>query len=132
MNAGGTNDSTLPGYQHRRTIMSIGSFAIGILTMIVFAIVVAIVIGVLKATALAKEVLTIKKRQEDMERSIFHDINMVEQTLRNQINRNDEDMHRVLDETHRMSTAYTDKRIDKLVDTYFEVKKNTKKDLLKD
>ena len=112
--------------------MSIGSFAIGVLTMIVFAIVIAIVMGVLKVTALAKEVLTIKKRQEDTERSLFHDINMVEQTLRNQINRNDEGMHRVLDETHRMSTAYTDKRIDKLVDTYFEMKKNTKKDLLKD
>ena len=132
MNVGGTNDSTLPGHRHRRTIMSIGSFAIGILTMIVFAIVVAIVIGVLKVTALAKEVLTIKKRQEDTERALFHDINMVEQTLSNQINRNDEGMHRVLDETHRMGMAYTDKRIDKLVDTYFEVKKNTKKDLLKD
>jgi len=57
---------------------------------------------------------------------------MVERTLQNQINRNDEGIHRVLDETHRMSTAYTDKRIDKLVDTYFEMKKNTKKDLLKD
>ena len=125
-------DPGLPGHQPRRTIMSIGSFAIGVLTMIVFAIVIAIVMGVLKVTALAKEVLTIKKRQEDTERSLFHDINMVEQTLQNQINRNDEGMHRVLDETHRMSTAYTDKRIDKLVDTYFEMKKNTKKDLLKD
>ena len=132
MNAGGTNDSTLPGHQHRRTIMSIGSFAIGILTMIVFAIVVAIVIGVLKVTALAKELLPLKKRQEDTEREIFRDINMVEQTLRNQINRNDESMHRVTDEMHRESKAYTDKRIDKLIDTYFEVKKNTKKDLLKD
>ena len=125
-------DPGLPGHQSRRTIMSIGSFAIGVLTMIVFAIVIAIVMGVLKVTALAKEVLTIKKRQEDPERSLFHDINMVERTLQNQINRNDEGMHRVLDETHRMSTAYTDKRIDKLVDTYFEMKKNTKKDLLKD
>ena len=132
MNLGGTDDSTLPGHQHRRTIMSIGSFAIGILTMIVFAIVVAIVIGVLKVTALAKEVLTIKKRQEDTERELFHQINMVEQTLSNQINHNDDATHRVLDETHRMGMAYTDKRIDKLVDTYFEVKKNTKKDLLKD
>ena len=122
----------LPGHQPRRTIMSIGSFAIGILTMIVFAIVVAIVIGVLKVTALAKELLPLKKRQEDTEREIFRDINMVEQTLRNQINRNDESMHRVMDEMHRESKAYTDKRIDKLVDTYFEMKKNTKKDLLKD
>ena len=112
--------------------MSIGSFAIGILTMIVFAIVVAIVMGVLKVTALAKELLPLKKRQEDTEREIFRDINMVEQTLRNQINRNDESMHRVTDEMHRESKAYTDKRIDKLIDTYFEVKKNTKKDLLKD
>ena len=122
----------LPGHQPRRTIMSIGSFAIGILTMIVFAIVVAIVMGVLKVTALAKELLPLKKRQEDTEREIFRDINMVEQTLRNQINRNDESMHRVTDEMHRESKAYTDKRIDKLIDTYFEVKKNTKKDLLKD
>jgi MFS superfamily sulfate permease-like transporter len=125
-------DPGLPGHQPRRTIMSIGSFAIGVLTMIVFAIVIAIVMGVLKVTSLAKEMLTMKKRQEDMERSLFTDINMVEQTLRNQINRNDESMHHVLDDSYRMSTAYTDKRIDKLVDTYFEMKKNTKKDLLKD
>ena len=61
-------DPSLPGHQPRRTIMSIGSFAIGVLTMIVFAIVIAIVMGVLKVTKLVKEMLTIKKRQEDMER----------------------------------------------------------------
>ena len=125
-------DPNLPGYQTRRTIMSIGSFAIGVLTMIVFAIVIAIVMGVLKVTALAKEMLTIKKRQEDFERDICNDVNMVERTMQNQINRNDESLRHITEEMYRMSTSYTDKRIDKLVDTYFEMKKNTKKDLLKD
>lgn len=111
--------------------MSIGSFAIGVLTMIVFAIIIAIVIGVLKVTALAKELLPMKKRQEDIEREIFRDINMVEQTLRNQINHNDEGMYRMMDEMLRESKAYTDKRIDKLIDAYFNHKKNNK-DLLKD
>lgn len=112
--------------------MSIGSFAIGMLTMIVFAAVIAFVLGVLKVTKLAREVLTIKKRHEDVEREIFRDVNMIEQTLRNQMNRTEESLYRAADEMFREGKAYTDKRIDKLIDTYLEIRNNTKKNLLKD
>jgi hypothetical protein len=111
--------------------MNLESFAIGIVTMVVFALAIATVIGMLKVVSIAKEVVKLKRRLEDDERELSREINMVEQTLRNQLNHGVETMHLVCNETERACTSYTDKRIDKLVDTYFDIK-NAKKNLLKD
>ena len=111
--------------------MNLESFAIGIVTMVVFALAIATVIGMLKVVSITREVVKLKRRLEDDERELSREINMVEQTLRNQLNHGVETMHLVCNETERACTSYTDKRIDKLVDTYFDIK-NEKKNLLKD
>lgn len=99
--------------------------------MVVFALAIATVIGMLKVVSITREVVKLKRRLEDDERELSREINMVEQTLRNQLNHGVETMHLVCNETERACTSYTDKRIDKLVDTYFDIK-NAKKNLLKD
>lgn len=111
--------------------MELQSFAIGIVTMVVFALAIITVIGILKVTAMAKSLVTLKRRLEDDERELSREINMVNQTLSNQIHHIDDGMHRGMDEMYRQGMAYTDKRIDKLIDTYFE-QKSLKKQVLKD
>jgi transposase len=111
--------------------MNLESFAIGIVTMVVFALAIATVIGMLKVISITREVVKLKRRLEDDERELSREINMVEQTLRNQMQHEVETLHLVCTETERACTSYTDKRVDKLVDTYFDIK-NAKKNLLKD
>ena len=111
--------------------MELQSFAIGIVTMVVFALAIITVLGVLKVTALAKNVLTLKRRLEDDERELSREINMVEQTLSNQIGHVQDNLHRVIENSERADRSYTDHRIDKLIDTYFE-QVGAKKKVLKD
>ena len=111
--------------------MNIESFTVGIVTVVVFGLVIAATLGVLKVTAMARDLLTLKRRLEDDERELSREIHMVERTLSNNIDRNRERTDMILQEMSRDSQSYIDRRIDKLVDTYFEHKK-TKKDILKD
>ena len=111
--------------------MNIESFTVGIVTVVVFGLVIAATIGILKVTAMARDLLTLKRRLEDDERELSRDIHMVERTLSNNIDRNKEQTDMILREISRDDRAYTDRRIDKLVDTYFDHKK-TKKEILKD
>ncbi len=111
--------------------MNVESFAIGVVTMIVFALAIITVLGILKVTSLAKSLVTLKSRLEDNERELSREIHMFEQTLSNQINHTHDGMNRSMDEMYRHSMAYTDKRVDKLIDTYFD-HKNIKKQVLKD
>ena len=112
--------------------MNIESFVIGILTVVVMIVAVTAVLGLLKAIRLSAEVLGLKQRLTDDERELSREINMIEKTLSNQINHIDDGMHRGMDEMYRQGTAYTDKRIDKLIDTYFDFEKFKKKNILKD
>ncbi len=100
--------------------MNIESFAIGVLTMIVFAVAILVVLGVLKVFNLTKQLVTLKRRLEDDERELSREINMVEQTVMNQIrhesdhvSRMIEDCHRHTDEVLRSANSYTDSRFDK-------------------
>lgn len=111
--------------------MELQSFAIGIVTMVVFALAIITVIGVLKVTSLAKNMLTLKRRLEDDERELSREINMVEQTLTNQISHIERNIYDAIESNHRHDISYTDSRIDKLIDTYFE-HKSLKKQVLKD
>jgi hypothetical protein len=111
--------------------MNIESFAIGIVTMVMFAVVIITVIGMLKVTKIATELLTLKRRLEDDERELSREINMVESTIMNQLNYQADNMYQAMENSSRSQAAYTDRRIDKLIDTYFEVK-NAKKQVLKD
>ena len=111
--------------------MNLESFAIGIVTMVMFAVVIITVIGILKVTKIATELLTLKRRLEDDERELSREINMVESTIMNQLNHQTDNIYQAMENTSRSQAAYTDRRIDKLIDTYFEVK-NAKKQILKD
>ena len=111
--------------------MELQSFAIGIVTMVVFALAIITVLGILKVTSLAKSLVTINRRLEDDERELSREINMVESTLRNQTENRMTGLYQALDDVSRQDKAYTDKRIDKLIDTYFE-HVGSKKQILKD
>ena len=111
--------------------MELQSFAIGVVTMVVFALAIITVLGILKVTAMAKSLVTLKRRLEDDERELSREINMVEQTVMNQINHATDHLYRRIDESERSDRSYTDHRIDKLIDTHFD-HKNSKKQVLKD
>jgi predicted Holliday junction resolvase-like endonuclease len=100
--------------------MNIESFAIGMLTMVVFAVAILVVLGVLKVFSLTKQVVTLKRRLEEDERELSREINMVEQTIMNQVRHESDHIHREIDECHRHAdevlrnaTSYTDSRFDK-------------------
>ena len=65
------------------------------------------------------------RRIENERREIYDEIT----NRNNDIKRQFEDVYRQLKDVKDNSGRYTDKRIDKLIDTYFDIKKN--KDLLK-
>jgi predicted Holliday junction resolvase-like endonuclease len=111
--------------------MNLESFAIGIVTMVVFALAVATVIGMLKVVSITREVVKLKRRLEDDERELSRDINMVDRTLQNQLDQRIDNVYQSLETVSRQDKAYTDKRIDKLIDTYFE-HVGSKKQILKD
>jgi hypothetical protein len=130
--------------------METTAYVLGMLTIMLVAMISAIVVGIVKIVKLQKLVKESNQyfetciqnihqterenldhiyRRFDDTREIFHraisenqsetwrqfesagkDVTMVEQTLMNQIN-----------QAEQRSTSYTDSRIDKLVDTYFEV-----------
>ena len=111
--------------------MELQSFAIGIVTMVVFALAVVTIIGILKVTRMATDLLALKRRLDDSERELSRDINMVDATLMNQLNHTERNLNDTIDATQRQLVSYTDKRIDKLIDTYFE-HVGSKKQILKD
>ena len=107
--------------------MELQSFAIGIITMIVFALAIITVVGILKVTRIASDLLKLKRRLEDDERELSREINMVEKTIMNQFKAERVETSNLYKEGKR----YTDHRIDKLIDTYFE-HVGAKKQILKD
>ncbi len=108
--------------------METTAFVLGMLTITLVAMISVIVVGIVKIIKLQKQVKQLDAHHGRAEEHIYRtindnqsetwrqfertgkDITMVEQTLFNQIN-----------QAEQRSTSYTDSRIDKLVDTYFEV-----------
>lgn len=119
--------------------METQSFIFGILSGLGFIVIVLITIGVLKIFKIAKRVLTLETRIAEDERALSHDINMVEQTVMNQIRHTEDSVERHIhdverhiddverhihdventashriDELDRIAHSYVDTRIDKL------------------
>jgi gas vesicle protein len=90
--------------------MNIESFVVGILTVVVVVTAIAAVSGLLKAFKLSAELNNIKQRLTDDERELSREINMVEQTLRNGLTHECDQLHRRIDDAYR----HTDQRVDKL------------------
>ena len=102
-------------------------FTLGVLSIILAALVATVVYGIVTVLKLKTETRNIYRQMYEECQDIYRkfedthrDINMIEATMHNQIQY-----------ATAGSTSYTDKRIDKLVDTYFEVQ-SIKKQILKD
>ena len=131
--------------------MEITSFVLGVLSIVTVAMVAVIVVGIVKILKLTNQVSDLKlrldrevegiyremnSRQESIWRqfeSAGRDVTMVEKTIMNHIDAKQReleqahvDLHRMVEHEAEHGHRYTDKRIDKLIDTYFgmmEVKK---------
>ena len=115
-------------------MIEITSYVLGMLTIAAILLLIALVIGMVKIIKLEKQIIKIKKMIDEVYQSIDHerrhteellqstrrDINMVEQTLMNQVKHVDENHHKIEDEIHReidQTKSYIDSRIDKVVAT---------------
>lgn len=101
-------------------------FTLGVLSMILAALVALVVYGTVMVLKLKRGINDVYRQLYDENQHTYRkfedmqrDVNMIEATMNNQIQY-----------ASTQSNSYTDKRIDKLVDTYFMVKEaeqNTKK-----
>jgi peptidoglycan hydrolase CwlO-like protein len=113
-------------------MIEITSYVLGMLTIAAILLLIALVLGMVKINKLDKQTITIKKMIDDVYQSIDHerrhteellqsthrDINMVEQTIMNQVRHVDENHHKIEDQIHReidQTKSYIDSRIDKVV-----------------
>ena len=113
-------------------MIEITSYVLGMLTIAAILLLIALVLGMVKIIKLEKQTITIKKMIDEVYQSIDHerrhteellqsthrDINMVEQTIMNQVKNVDEFHNKIEDEIHRdidQTKSYIDSRIDKVV-----------------
>jgi uncharacterized protein YoxC len=113
-------------------MIEITSYVLGMLTIAAILLLIALVLGVVKINKLEKQTITIKKMIDEVYQSIDHerrhteqllesthrDINMVEQTIMNQVRNVDDFHHKIENEIHReidQTKSYIDSRIDKVV-----------------
>ena len=113
-------------------MIEITSYVLGMLTIAAILLLIALVLGMVKINKLEKQTIRIKKMIDEVYQSIDHerrhteallqithrDINMVEQTIMNQVKNVDEFHHKIEDEIHReidQTKSYIDSRIDKVV-----------------
>jgi hypothetical protein len=113
-------------------MVEITSYVLGMLTIAALLLLIALVLGMVKINKLEKQTITIKKLIDEVYQSIDHerrhteellqsthrDINMVEQTIMNQVRHVDDFHHRKEDEIEKeiiQTKSYIDSRIDKVV-----------------
>ena len=113
-------------------MVEITSYVLGMLTIAAILLLIALVQGMVKINKLEKQTITIKKLIDEVYQSIDHerrhteellqsthrDINMVEQTIMNQVRNVDDFHHRKEDEIEKeiiQTKSYIDSRIDKVV-----------------
>ena len=113
-------------------MVEITSYVLGMLTIAAILLLIALVLGMVKISKLEKQTITIKKMIDEVYQSIDHerrhteqllesthrDINMVEQTIMNQVRNVDDFHHKIEDEIHReidQTKSYIDSRIDRVV-----------------
>lgn len=137
--------------------MEVTAYVLGMLTIVTVAFVAGIVVGLLKILKLNKQTIYLEsrldrevehmyRRMEDEHTAVWRqfenagrDVTMVERTIMNQIDATRREIDQAVDELHRAvghesseGRRYTDSRIDKLIDAYFDIKKvNDKKEVLK-
>ena len=113
-------------------MIEITSYVLGMLTIAAVLLLIALVAGMVKINKTSKQLLQIEKQIDEIhhmtshEHDHFHqqlertcrDINMVEKTVMNRIEKVDRDHHTIEDAIHReidQTKSYIDSRIDKVV-----------------
>jgi len=113
-------------------MVEITSYVLGMLTIAAILLLIALVLGMVKISKLENQTITIKKMIDEVYQSIDHerrhteqllesthrDINMVEQTIMNQVRNVDDFHHKIENEIHKeidQTKSYIDSRIDKVV-----------------
>jgi len=118
-------------------------FVLGMLSVVALIFIGVIAWGMFKISKQQTEIKNLNEQITSVVRTISSEMeytsrridserrNMYDEIVNrnNDIQRQFEDVYRQLKECEGNSNRYTDKRIDKLIDTYFDIKKN--KDLLK-
>jgi len=119
-------------------------FTFGVLTMIAVAIAIVIVIGAVKVFKLNKQVQQLFSYTDSERRDVLDQISQLYSNIENerkdmlqqvsdlerQLNQQVDVIHRRIDESISASQAYTNRRIDKLIDPH-SVVQEAKKTLLK-
>jgi hypothetical protein len=125
--------------------MEVTAYVLGMLTIVTAAFVAGIVVGLLRILKLTNRINDLEMRLDHEVEHVYHrienehtevwrqfenagrDVTMVERTIMNQIDKTREETDRVIDQLHRIdgelnenARRYTDSRIDKLIDTYFD------------
>ena len=116
----------------------ITAYVLGMLTIVAVAVVTVIVVGIVKILKLNTQINNIWSHMNDAERHLHdrinderrraeqiiidthRDINMVEGTLKNQIDQARQETGRATQTVRTDLSRYIDSRIDKLIDGYFE------------
>jgi len=126
--------------------MEVTAYVLGMLTIILVAMLSVIVVGLLKIVKLNKQLNDLTLRLERDTDNIYRnmqsehesfwrqfeacgrDVTMVEKTIMNQIDKTRKETDQAIDELHRIGAElnenakrYTDSRIDKAIDTYFDM-----------
>ena len=107
------------------------SFTLGVLSVIIVAFVAVLVWGIVKVVKQQKQINSFEKEIETLHRYINESSGNMHTRL-SEMDRNAyQQMQEYDHEITQQCKSYTDSRIDKLVDTYFEMKEINKKQLIK-
>ena len=97
-------------------------FTLGVLSMVAVIVIATIVIGMLKVIKIAKQIQELERQISDNDNELHRRISHAgEYTARSFDAVNDQ-----ITDSVTQCNSYTDKRIDKLIDTYFQVKEANK------
>ena len=107
------------------------SFTLGVLSVIIVAFVAVLVWGIVKVVKQKEQINSLERETENLHRHINESSSNIYTRL-SEMDRNAyQQMQEYDHEITQQCKSYTDSRIDKLIDTYFEMKKINKKQLIK-
>ena len=119
-------------------------FALGVLAMIMVMLITVVVVGIVKVFRMNRQIKNLytyiheveiaqtngmdrfESRVDSRLQDVYRDVNMVESTIRNGMDHFERAVNDQITDAVTVGNSYTDKRIDKLIDTYFEVKEAEK------
>ena len=112
-------------------------FVLGMLSIVAVAFVAVVVWGLLKIKNQQRSIEILQQKLDEMPRQFYDDINNITQTFDRRIDDvwgGFRDIRNEMVERSKsdleLSKSYTDSRIDKLIDTYFDIV-STKKQIIK-